>query len=1021
MRKFVFPLLVVFSVLWATEAARGQLAQDLVIPGGPVTAQSGSQLRAASGPVDVVVRLVDDPLAVASGANAKKSGGRLTPGQQRAYLTDLNQKQNAVMAQARGLGGQELGRVAKALNAVIVRIDAAQVPLLETLPGVRSVRALGRYEMDLSETVPYIGAAALQLEGITGAGVRVAVLDSGIDYTHKNLGGSGDLADYSFALDHATVPVPGLYPSAKVVGGYDFVGETWDGTATTPPLQPDPNPLDHSGHGTHVADIIGGRSTDGSHVGVAPGTQLYAVKVCSSVSTSCSAVALLEGMDFALDPNGDGDISDAVDVINMSLGNSYGQREDDLSEASANAVRMGVVVVASAGNSADRPYIVGSPSSTPEVISVAQTQVPSAKSIPLVINSPGSISGTYANTETVDWAPITAPVDGNVVYVGRGCNVDTPLASPAGAIALIDRGTCNISEKVLKASNEGAKGVLIGLVAAGDAVSFSNGGQCPVPPDGTCKPTLVIIQSYANLIKANLSAPVNVTISPSLAISLKQGVVGSSSRGPSMSYNAIKPDIGAPGASVSALFGTGSGQEAFSGTSGAAPMVSGSAALLVGLYPSRPPLEIRSLLMNTAETNIFTNPATQPGVLAPITRIGGGEVRVNLAAASHTAAWDADDPAASLSFGYNAIVADQTFKKDVVVRNYGSTTQTYSITPTFRYADDAASGAVAISAPGSITVGPNGTGTFKVMLKIAASKLPAWNLNGGSQGGNGPLLQTDEFDGYINLQSVSDTVHLPWQILPHKGAAVAPASGSITLGGSAKAVTLTNSGVVPGRVDVFSLTGTSPKIQKKYLPNPGDNFAIIDLKSVGVRMNGSAVQFAINTFGERAHPNYPAEFDVYIDANNDGTPDYVIYNAENGGFAATGQNLVYVANLATKTAVARYYADASLDSANIILTAAMSDLGLTAGSKFTFSVFAFDNYFTGNLTDAITGMTYTAGTPKFVGSGIPDAGVPAGGSSTLTISPVPGGQTASPSQSGLLLMYRDAKPKAEADTISVNP
>ena len=55
-------------------------------------------------------------------------------------------------------------------------------------------------------------------------------------------------------------------------------------------------------------------------------------------------------------------------------------------------------------------------------------------------------------------------------------------------------------------------------------------------------------------------------------------------------------------------------------------------------------------------------------------------------------------------------------------------------------------------------------------------------------------------------------------------------------------------------------------------PRPGDNYAVVDLKSVGVRAEARQLdlQFAINTFGERAHPNYPAEFDVYIDTNGDG-------------------------------------------------------------------------------------------------------------------------------------------------------
>ena len=98
--------------------------------------------------------------------------------------------------------------------------------------------------------------------------------------------------------------------------------------------------------------------------------------------------------------------------------------------------------------------------------------------------------------------------------------------------------------------------------------------------------------------------------------------------------------------------------------------------------------------MNTAETNIQINPATQPGVLAPITRIGGGEVRVDRALAATTAAWDADDLTGSLSFGYHALTGSKAFQKTVVVRNYSNQARTYTITPEFRYDDDAFSGAV---------------------------------------------------------------------------------------------------------------------------------------------------------------------------------------------------------------------------------------------------------------------------------------------------------------------------------------
>ena len=94
-------------------------------------------------------------------------------------------------------------------------------------------------------------------------------------------------------------------------------------------LRPIPDPIDFEGHGTHVSDIIAGQSTDGAHKGVAPDAKIVAVKVCSSVSTACSGLALLQGMEFALDPNGDGSMADAVDVINMSLGSNYGQKEDE--------------------------------------------------------------------------------------------------------------------------------------------------------------------------------------------------------------------------------------------------------------------------------------------------------------------------------------------------------------------------------------------------------------------------------------------------------------------------------------------------------------------------------------------------------------------------------------------------------------------------------------------------------------------------------------------------------------------
>jgi hypothetical protein len=302
--------------------------------------------------------------------------------------------------------------------------------------------------------------------------------------------------------------------------------------------------------------------------------------------------------------------------------------------------------------------------------------------------------------------------------------------------------------------------------------------------------------------------------------------------------------------------------------------------------------------------------------------------------------------------------------------------------------------------------------------------LPTWTLNGGLNGGNGALLNGVEFDGYLTLSDGTDTVHVPWHVLPHKAANVSASTSVVQLANGGGSLTLTNhGGARDGRLDAFALTGSSPKLPPNTLPDDGDNFAVIDLKYVGARLvsaGGPAVQFAINTWGERSHPNYPAEFDVFIDTDRDGTPDYAVFNLENGGVAVTGQNVVAVANLRTNTAITRFFADADLNSSNMVMTALLSDLGLAPGTQFDFEVVAFDNYFTGAATDTSGTMTITLDHPRFVAGGVP-ASVAVGASSDITVSETPGGAAASPSQTGLLLMYRDAQSKLEASAITVLP
>jgi len=314
-------------------------------------------------------------------------------------------------------------------------------------------------------------------------------------------------------------------------------------------------------------------------------------------------------------------------------------------------------------------------------------------------------------------------------------------------------------------------------------------------------------------------------------------------------------------------------------------------------------------------------------------------------------------------------------------------------------------------------------------VTIGSSKLPAWgnapSLAVAGNQGTGSLLQAMEFDGYVSVDDPAGAVSLPWHILPHKAANVAVSSNTVALNSAGNgALQVSNiGGAVPGSVEVYALTGTSPKISN--VQNPvGSQDVLIDLKAVGIGdfVTDGLLQFAVAKHGPRAHPSYPVGIEVYVDTNNDGTDDYVIFTAENGAlagnFASTGQTLVYVQSLTSTTATAYYFAIADLLSSNTVLTVPVSALGLSNGQKIRFSVYVYDNYYTGIYKDAITNMVYTLGQPKF-SIAIDAFSVPVGVSGGVPISAVPGGAAASPSHTGFLLINADAKTGRESDVVTV--
>ena len=1028
--------------------AQVRVATSAVVNPAPAGAVEAVQPVAPSQRVNVMAFLSDPPLAAALvAARAPGAAARSVPWsaeQQRSYVALLKSRQAQVISAANALGGEVVGQLTNASNGVLMSINANQVGALARLADVSNVMVVEDVQLNLQAVTAYVGATALhgRSPSVDGTGVRIAILDSGIDFTHRNLGGAGTAAAYEAAYGG---PASSCGPTAanttaptwtsKVVGGFDFVGERWPNTSAV--LEPDPNPIDCQGHGTNVADIAGGRSADGTWKGMAPGAQLLAVKVCSAVATSCSGPAILRGLDFALDPNGDGDLSDAVEVVNMSLGANYGQRENPSVLSSQTAVRFGTVVVASAGNGGDNPFINGSPSSTPEAIAVAQTQVSGQFGYPLV-TTPG---GTNTNTTYQSWsnpitADITAPLkaDPNTTVTtptgGAGCS---PYASGffSGTIAVIRRNGCNVSIKTANATNAGALAVVIDdNVAAAEPPGLSFGGGGTV-----YNPTIAVTQAAGNALRSAVAGgTVSATISFSGRISLNGSMVATSSRGPNPGYGAIKPDIGAPGASVSAVVGTGTGTRAFGGTSGAAPVVAGAAAQLLQSAPALAPHEVKARLMGSADNNILTNPTLLPGVLAPITRIGAGEVRVNRAVDLGSAMWETANPDAnSLSFGYQAASAPRVLRKRVVVRNYGATAKTYSIASSFRYTSDA-TGGVTISVPPSITVGANSSAAFSVQMSINPALLPVWEatgVNGGQNGNNGALLAAVEYDGYLTLTSGSESLVMPWHVLPRRSHNAA-APGTITLSGGVGSLMLSNTGgATTANGDFFSLTGTSPQLPRATLPGIGDSIATPDLRAVGVRgvdVGGgpnTGVQFAISRWDAVSAPNQSLTVRVLIDSNRDGVNDWQLTASRSTG----NQNLAFLQRLgstctaSTCPSTAYFFTTADFNSSNWILTipvrptyAGSAVNVISATAPFNFRVVGIDNYFTGLISDTIGTMTYQLDSPRFTAAA--GVSIPVGVSGTVPVSAGSGG--VSPSQSGLLIMWRDGQPGREASIVNVN-
>jgi hypothetical protein len=578
---------------------------------------------------------------------------------------------------------------------------------------------------------------------------------------------------------------------------------------------------------------------------------------------------------------------------------------------------------------------------------------------------------------------------------GGNLNGCAPFAagSLAGLVVLVDRGACNFTLKIKNIGDAGGVVGIIGLIAPGDPFAGGDGG------DPVTIPGYMISQADSDAIKAQIGGPGIATIDPNNGIPLVGSMVGSSSRGPQHEATTlIKPEIGAPGASVSAIAGTGTAEGPFGGTSGASPMVAGSAALLLSAQPSLSPLEVKAKLMNNGETDIDTDPLSG---LAPITRIGGGEVRVDRAVDAPAAAWDDNGTQGALSFGFVDVSKDTVnLFKTVRVRNYSDSNISYDITPTFRYADDEANGAVSVSVPnGKLKVKAGQDATFTVKMTIKGELLRGNYMNSGSGGAEPALLDINEYDGYLVLDDGDHPIHMAWHVLPRQASNVVGRQ-VLNFDGGLDTIDLTNNGVGTAQNDAFSLLAVSPNLPEG---GNGGQSPTPDLRAVGINTFPvpagfcSAVPsfvwvFSINTW-ERQQHLLPIKHFVYLDVDQDGNDDYAVFNNDFSalstgslGTISDGRQLTLAFNLNAGTISAFFFAEHSMNTGNTVLYVCGEQVGLTGtdmlATNVDMEVEAFDFYY-GGPGDVIGGLTVTPLGEQYLG--LPGGDIPGKSEGTMDV------------------------------------
>ena len=679
-----------------------------------------------AGRVRVIATLREEPLAAARGRAFALGGAAprldLQSPSSRAYAARLERAQRAAVSQLRAAvpAARVQRRYTTVLNGLALSVPARDLPRIRRLGFVRRIYPSVQYTLRLNRSPGVIGAAAFgDATGARGDGMKIAVVDDGIDSAHRFF----DPAGFQYPVGFPRGGIKWTTPKVIVARAYPGPGSGRPGRL--------PVDRNQSFHATHVAGIAAGIAgtvapAGGDHpvtpglTGVAPRAWLGNYRVFNApspignVANTPEIVAAFEDA-----------VKDGMDVINFSGGGpQIDPINDAMIETVENVVAAGVVPVISAGNDRDDfgPGSAGSPGTAPEAISVAAVSnshvfapalsvtaasAPvSLRRLPFLPAAGGATPRSWlANDQTlVDVGTLLdaagRPVDRRLCATGPDPSGPTsPLRGRplAGAIALVWRGTCSFVSKAQRARAAGAIGMVLVDNRSGEAngipVALSVPGGMVADLDGITLRTYLATTGGRTTIRVSRDAEEVVTG--------RSGVVTSfSSAGPTAYGHQLKPDVAAPGGAIlSATLGAFGGPFAsFDGTSMAAPHVAGVAALLLQRHPTWTPRQVKSALVSTAGPAWADTARTSE---APVLLGGGGLVSI----ASADGARVFSDPA-SLSFGdLKPIAGAARGVRLLSVGDLGGGSGTWSV----EVRPQAASPGTRLELPPLVTVPPGGS------------------------------------------------------------------------------------------------------------------------------------------------------------------------------------------------------------------------------------------------------------------------------------------------------------------------